>query len=84
MMDLGIKDICRETLLSSIALGESVLDKLGFDTDEVEHIGRTFRERDAQLLAEQYAIHDSEDKLIQSAKDTARELESTLSNDRRR
>ena len=84
LMDLGIKDICRETLLSSIALGESVLDKLGFDTDEVEHIGRTFRERDAQLLAEQYAIHDSEDKLIQSAKDTARELESILSNDRRR
>ena len=84
LMDLGIKDICRETLLSSIALGESVLDKLGFDTDEVEHIGRTFRERDAQLLAEQHAIHDSEDKLIQSAKDTARELESILSNDRRR
>ena len=84
LMDLGIKDICRETLLSSIALGESVLDKLGFDTDEVDHIGRTFRERDAQLLAEQHAIHDSEDKLIQSAKDTARELESILSNDRRR
>ncbi len=84
LMDLGIKDICRETLLSSIALGESVLDNLGFDTDAVEHIGQTFRERDAQLLAEQHAIHDSEDKLIQSAKDTARELESILSNDRRR
>jgi monovalent cation:proton antiporter-2 (CPA2) family protein len=84
LMDLGIKDIYRETLLSSIALGESVLDNLGFDTDAVEHIGQTFRERDAQLLAEQHAIHDSEDKLIQSAKDTARELESILSNDRRR
>lgn len=84
LMDLGIKDICRETLLSSVALGENVLDKLGFDTDEVEHIGRTFRARDAQLLAEQHAIHDSEDKLIQSAKDTARELESILREDRRR
>jgi glutathione-regulated potassium-efflux system ancillary protein KefC/glutathione-regulated potassium-efflux system protein KefB len=84
LMDLGIKDISRETLLSSIALGESVLDKLGFDTDEVERIGRTFRERDARLLAEQHAIHDSEEKLIQSAKDTARELESILRSDRRR
>ena len=84
LMDLGIKDICRETLLSSVALGESVLDNLGFDTDAVEHIGQTFRERDAQLLAEQHAIHDSEDKLIQSAKDTARELESILRDDRRR
>ncbi len=84
LMDLGIKDISRETLLSSIALGESVLDKLGFDTDEVERIGQTFRERDARLLAEQHAIHDSEEKLIQSAKDTARELESILRSDRRR
>ncbi|MEE8426248.1 MAG: monovalent cation:proton antiporter-2 (CPA2) family protein [Woeseiaceae bacterium] len=84
LMDLGIADISRETLLSSIALGESVLDKLGFDTDEVEHISQTFRKRDAQLLAEQHAIHDSEEKLIQSAKDTARELESILRSDRRR
>lgn len=84
LMDLGIEDIRRETILSSISLGESVLDKLGFDTDEVERIGRTFRERDAQLLAEQHAIHHSEEKLIQSAKDTARELESILRSDRRR
>lgn len=84
LMDLGIADISRETLLSSIALGESVLDKLGFDTDEIEHIGQTFRKRDAQLLVEQHAIYDSEEKLIQSAKDTARELESILRSDRRR
>ncbi len=83
LMNLGIEDISRETLLSSIALGESVLGKLGFDAHEVEHIGRTFRERDAQLLAEQHAIHDSEEKLIQSAKETARELESILRSDRR-
>ncbi len=42
----------------------------------------SFRERDSQLLHEQHAIHDSEELLIQSSKDTAAELEALLRRDK--
>ncbi len=83
LMDLGIAQIFRETLLSSLALSGRVLELLGFDQEEVGRVVDTFRERDKRLLDEQHAIHHDEERLIQSAKDTARELESLLRNDSR-
>jgi len=83
LMDLGITHIFRETLLSSLAMSGHVLEILGFDRQEVELAVETFRERDKRLLDEQHAIHHDEERLIQSAKDTARELESLLRNDSR-
>jgi len=50
----------------------------------VRHVSDTFRDADEKLLMEQYAMHESEEKLIQSAKDAARELESILEQDLRR
>jgi len=84
LMDVGVNYIFRDTLLSSLAMGESVLTKLGFDDKDVRHVSDTFREADEKLLLEQYAIRDSEDKLMQSARDAARELESILEQDLRR
>lgn len=83
LMDLGITHIFRETLLSSLAMSGRVLDMLGFDQQEVRRSIDTFREHDKRLLDEQHAIHLDEERLIQSAKDTARELESLLRNDSR-
>jgi glutathione-regulated potassium-efflux system protein KefB len=82
-MDLGITHIFRETLFSSLAMSGRVLEILGFDQEEVRRGIDTFRERDKRLLDEQHAIHHDEERLIQSAKDTARELESLLRNDSR-
>lgn len=84
LMDLGIDLIVRDTLHSSIKMGERVLADIGFDTAEVRRISNTFREHDEKLLIEQHAIHSSEEKLIQSARDTARELESILRDDLRK
>ncbi len=81
LMDLGVTHIFRETLLSSLALSGQVLELLGFDKTEVAIALETFRERDKRLLLEQHAIHHDEARLIQSAKDTARELESLLRSD---
>ncbi len=81
LMDLGVTHIFRETLLSSLALSGRVLEMLGFDENEVALALDTFRERDKRLLLEQHAIHHDEERLIQSAKDTARELESLLRSD---
>jgi monovalent cation:proton antiporter-2 (CPA2) family protein len=84
LMDLGIEHIFRETMLSSISMSKRVLANLGFDKDEVERIGDKFHARDTRLLEEQHAIHDSEEQMIQSAKDTAIELESLLQGDIKR
>jgi monovalent cation:proton antiporter-2 (CPA2) family protein len=84
LMDIGVDKIFRDTLLSSLAMGESVLEKLGLDDNDVRHVADTFRDADEKLLMEQYAMQDSEEKLIQSAKDAALELESILEQDLRR
>ena len=84
LMDAGVDHIIRDTLLSSIAMGERVLEKLGLDDNDVRHVSAMFRERDEKLLFEQHAIQDSEEKLIQSSRDSARELESILEQERQR
>lgn len=81
LMDLGIEHIFRETLLSSLAMSEQILTDLGRTPKDAKHVIDTFFERDAQLLIEQHAIHDSEELLIQTSKDTATELESLLRRD---
>jgi len=81
LMDLGVEHIFRETLLSSLAMTELVLTTLGFSADEAKHMVSAFGERDSRLLREQHAIHDSEEKLIQSVRDTADELATLLRED---
>ncbi len=81
LMDLGIRHIFRETLFTSLAMTELVLKDLGFTDTDAERIVDAFGERDERLLREQHAIHDSEEKLIQSVRETADELASLLRQD---
>jgi len=82
LMDLGVQHIFRDTLLSSIAMSKSVLGQLGMSDDEVTDVADMFLKSDEKLLAEQHAIHDSEEKLIQSSRETVLELESLFKSDR--
>jgi glutathione-regulated potassium-efflux system ancillary protein KefC/glutathione-regulated potassium-efflux system protein KefB len=84
LMDLGVQHIFRETLLSSLAMTEQALKDLGRDEQEAKRIVEVFRERDARLIREQHVLQNDEEKLIQSSKDTALELEALLNSDRRR
>ena len=81
LMDLGIEHIFRETLLSSLAMSEQVLFDLGFEKNEVNYIIRSFRDRDEQLIREQHAVQHDEEQLIQTALDTAAELELLMNSD---
>ena len=45
---------------------------------EAHALVSAFQEHDEKLLREQHAIHDSEEKLIQSSRETLAELESLL------
>jgi glutathione-regulated potassium-efflux system protein KefB len=82
LMDLGVKHIFRDTLLSSVEMSKSVLLQMGMADEEASDVAEMFLERDDQLLAEQHAIHDSEEKLIQTSKDTVAELETLFRSDR--
>ena len=82
LMDLGVKHIFRDTLLSSVEMSKNVLLQMGMADEEASDVAEMFLERDEQLLAEQHAIHDSEEKLIQSSKDTVAELETLFRSDR--
>jgi glutathione-regulated potassium-efflux system ancillary protein KefC/glutathione-regulated potassium-efflux system protein KefB len=84
LMDLGIEHIFRETFRSSIALSKQVMLDLGMPEPDVEHIASVFEERDRKLIREQHAVQHDEERLIQSARETARELESLLSGDLRK
>jgi monovalent cation:proton antiporter-2 (CPA2) family protein len=83
LMDLGIEHIFRETLLSSLAMGEQVLANLGHEESHAHRVVETFTKRDVRLMREQHAVHHDEEKVMQSARDTAQELESLLRNDKR-
>ncbi len=83
LMDLGVEQIFRETFLSSLAISEEVLTSVGVSADDIAMVIESFRERDERLLREQHAFHQSEDKLLQSALDTAAELDQLLKDDAR-
>ncbi len=83
LMDLGIEHIFRETLQSSLAMSKTVLGSLGLSDADTKRLTSSFQERDERLLLEQHAIHHSEEQLIQSARDTAEELDSLLRDDAR-
>jgi glutathione-regulated potassium-efflux system ancillary protein KefC/glutathione-regulated potassium-efflux system protein KefB len=83
LMDLGIRHIFRETLLSSLAMTELLLTGLGHSEAEAKRVVDAFGERDERLLQEQHAISDSEERLIQSVRETSDELESLLRRDTR-
>jgi monovalent cation:proton antiporter-2 (CPA2) family protein len=83
LMDIGIKEIFRETYLSSLAMSEKTLTSLGFSDADTELVASSFLERDERLLLEQHAFHHSEEQLFQSARDTAAELDALLQDDAR-
>lgn len=81
LMDIGVDHIIRDTLLSSVAMSEVVLGRIGKDKAAIKRITKAFVEHDEKLLAAQHAVHDSEEKLIQSSRETWQELESLLIDD---
>ena len=69
--------------MASVEMSKSVLAQLGMSAEDVDDVAEMFIRRDEQLLAEQHAIHDSEEKLIQTSNDTVIELETLFKSDRK-
>ncbi len=78
----GVKLITRETFASSLEIAEQVLRSLGFGVDDAHDTVARFRRHDESMLARQFAVHRDEDRLIQTSKEAAAELESLFDSDR--
>ena len=81
LMGLGVRYVIRETLGSSLEMAQNVLQALGIAKLAAAASIKTFREYDERTLASQLTIRDDEQKLIQSSREAARELEGLLTSD---
>ncbi|HEU4601543.1 MAG TPA: monovalent cation:proton antiporter-2 (CPA2) family protein [Steroidobacteraceae bacterium] len=75
LMDLDVRYVIRETYLSSLDMAQKALEKLGMPHHEAVESIRRFDEHDTRRLRIQREIGGDEQKLIQSARDAAVELE---------
>ncbi|MGH8426662.1 MAG: monovalent cation:proton antiporter-2 (CPA2) family protein [Gammaproteobacteria bacterium] len=82
LMELGVKYIVRETLLSSLDLSAKVLDGLGVPEREVRRTLEIFTRHDEATLNAQFAVFRDEDRLVQTSREAARELESLFEADK--
>lgn len=83
LMDIGVKVINRETYLSSLDLAEKVLVAVGLSPERASRDIRLFQEYDEKLMKRQHAIYQDEARLIESVKESMRELEALFESDAR-
>ena len=81
-MDMGIKDIYRETLEASVRLGIDVLVKLGFRRYSATRAGQNFIKYDEAALHQLAAHRHDENTYIFNVKEQIRLQEQLLTNDR--
>ncbi len=81
LRDLGITMIYRETFLTSIAVAQQALLKLGFTADAAERAVTLFRQHDESLIEVQHAVHHDEAKLIQNSQQATEQLKSLFEAD---
>jgi glutathione-regulated potassium-efflux system protein KefB len=75
LMDMSVDYVVRETLHSSLALAEQVLQGLGLSPAQAAVRVERFRRHDEQLLAAQHLVYDDEAKLVQSSREALADLE---------
>ena len=83
LMDLGVPYLVRDTLHSSLELARHLLTELGQTPEDAAHRIEVFRAYDQNKLEQQHAIHHDEPALLQSARQTASELEQLFDQDAR-
>ena len=75
LMDLGVDEVVRETLHSSLELGQRTLEARGVPAEVAAERRARFLRHDEQLLKEQYLVYDDEAALIQSSQQARQDLE---------
>jgi monovalent cation:proton antiporter-2 (CPA2) family protein len=81
LTELGVTNIVRETLYSSLKLTEAVFEGLGQPAHETRALLERFQQYDEALLKRQFAVFRDESKLIQTTKEAAAELQRLFEED---
>lgn len=81
LMDVGVEQVIRRSYFSSLEMTRQLLLALGDGPEAVEHLLQTFRTHDEATLLRQQAVFRDEQQLIQSAKESAQELEQLFESD---
>ena len=81
LMELGVHKILRETYGSSLEMAVGVLESLGEPAGNARQIVRKFREHDEATLKKQFEVRDDDSKLIASAQEASKQLESLFEAD---
>ncbi len=74
LRDLGIKVIERETFAASLLIAREALMHNGFDPESAERAVALFERHDREQLNVQYAVHQDEEKVIQTTMQAAEQL----------
>lgn len=75
LMDLGITEVHRETLGTSLDITRRTLEALGHPEATAHDRVEQFREHDEALLKQQALVYDDETELVQSIRDAMDELD---------
>lgn len=81
LRDLGVKYIERETFLSTLEITRNLLSGIGLPPGEVRFIVDTFKERDEQILREDFQYYTDAEKLERLARKRSEELEQLFQQD---
>jgi monovalent cation:proton antiporter-2 (CPA2) family protein len=74
LMDLDVRYIIRETLVSSLEMSVQVLESLGMSKANAKETVRQFRVHDEATMAKQHAVKDDEKKFLETSRESAEQL----------
>jgi glutathione-regulated potassium-efflux system ancillary protein KefC/glutathione-regulated potassium-efflux system protein KefB len=74
LMDLGVRFVIRETLLSSLELAVQVLEALGLSKSRAVDTVHRFRVHDEQTMVQQLAVKDDDNKFLQTTRESSEQL----------
>lgn len=81
LLDLGVKEIFRETLPSSLEIAGATLRELGYETEKIKRVIQTFRYHDEALVVEQQKIRNNVPGMISQTKAAMDQLTQVLRSD---
>ena len=74
LMDIGVRFVIRETLLSSLELSVQVLEALGQPRSRALETVDRFRIHDEETMGRQFAVKDDENKFLETTRESAEQL----------
>jgi monovalent cation:proton antiporter-2 (CPA2) family protein len=82
LMDLDVRYVIRETLVSSLEMSVQVLESLGLSKSKAVETVHRFRVHDEATMAKQQAVKDDEKKFLETSRESAEQLLHLFETDR--